>query len=141
MIIGDGPLKNEIQRIFPRAIMPGWLSTTELREKLRLARAFVLPSVWYEVGPIITLEAMAMGIPVIVSSATSYSEIISDGINGFLFEAGNVNELADKMKLLEDPQIAKRVGRASYESYWNNSHTLKDHIDQLLEIYDKILIT
>lgn len=46
----------------------------------------------------VTVEAMKMGVPVIGANCGGTSELINDGINGFLYKPGDVSDLADKMK-------------------------------------------
>lgn len=51
------------------------------------------PSIWFENGPTIALEAMAVGTPVIGSRVGNIAEIVDDGVNGRLVAAGDVEEL------------------------------------------------
>ena len=96
---------------------------------LKNALVLVLPSVWYEQFPMAALEGMALGVPLIVPNIGGWSSIVEDGENGFLFEPGNVNDLASKMKLLfNNPGLAVQMGlkgrrlveeRFSAENYYS----------------------
>jgi len=56
--------------------------------------ALLSPSLWFENGPTIALEAMAVGTPVIASRVGNLAELIEDGVNGRLVQAGAVPQLA-----------------------------------------------
>jgi glycosyltransferase involved in cell wall biosynthesis len=56
--------------------------------------ALLSPSLWFENGPTIALEAMAVGTPVIASRVGNLAELIEDGVNGRLLKAGDVRELS-----------------------------------------------
>jgi glycosyltransferase involved in cell wall biosynthesis len=56
--------------------------------------ALLSPSLWFENGPTIALEAMAVGTPIIASRVGNLAELIEDGVNGRLVEAGDVGGLA-----------------------------------------------
>ena len=58
----------------------------------------VVPSVWYENAPLVISIAQMFRIPVIASRLGGMAEMITDGINGFTFEMGNVSELAEKIQ-------------------------------------------
>ncbi len=73
---------------------------------------FVLPS-YFDPMPNAAIEAMGLGIPVVVSNSCGTSEIINDGKSGFVVPTGNVNELADRLiHLLRNPSLAKMIGSA-----------------------------
>jgi glycosyltransferase involved in cell wall biosynthesis len=55
------------------------------------------PSIWFENGPTIALEAMAVGTPIIASRVGNLAEIIDDGENGQLVEAGNIEQWSDAL--------------------------------------------
>ncbi len=78
---------------------------------LRNALCLVLPSEWYENFPVTVLEAFMASKPVVASRMGGLPYIVEDGRSGLLFEAGNVNELAQKIQILaEDPAAATRMG-------------------------------
>jgi len=116
-IAGDGPLYSELKRGSPENVsFVGWLDAGQLNEFYRKARFVVVPSKWFEVCPIVILEAMANGLPVIASKIGGLPEIVENGVTGFLFEPGNAKDLADKMKLLwEDINLCRRMGEAARE--------------------------
>jgi glycosyltransferase involved in cell wall biosynthesis len=60
--------------------------------------ALVVPSVWLETGPLVVLEAFAAGVAVIGSRLGGIAEMVRDGVDGLLFEAGNPKDLADKIQ-------------------------------------------
>ena len=77
------------------------------------ARFLVVPSKWFEGCPLVVLEAMSHGLPVIASRIGGLPEFVEDGVTGLLFEPGNASELADKIRLLwSDPELCRRMGAA-----------------------------
>lgn len=56
--------------------------------------ALLCPSMWFENGPTIALEAIAVGTPIIASRVGNLAEIVNDGINGQLVAPGNVEQWA-----------------------------------------------
>ena len=70
----------------------------------------VVPSVWWENSPLILLRALAHNVPVIVSNLGGMTEVIKDGENGFSFEAGNAESLAEVLRKLGDnPTILNKI--------------------------------
>ena len=59
-----------------------------------MANWLLSPSLCFENGPTIALEAMAVGTPIIATRVGNQAELITDGVNGRLVEAGNVSELS-----------------------------------------------
>jgi glycosyltransferase involved in cell wall biosynthesis len=75
------------------------------------ARMLVVPSVCYESFGLVIAEAMLQGRPVIGSRIGAIPEIIDDGVNGLLFEPGNTDELAEKIRYLWDrPDLCRQMG-------------------------------
>jgi glycosyltransferase involved in cell wall biosynthesis len=91
----------------------------------------VVPSRWYENSPNVILEAFATGTPVVVSALGGMAELVTDGVNGFHFEAGNVKALARVLqRFVDQPDLAARLGRATPPV-----KTVQKEIEELLLLY------
>ncbi|WP_345796645.1 glycosyltransferase family 4 protein [Castellaniella sp. MT123] len=90
-----------------------WPGHVPVRPWMERASVFVLPS-YREGVPLSTQEAMAMGRPVITTDVPGCRETVSDGVNGYLVPARDVDALADAMlRFLDDPGLIASMGRAS----------------------------
>jgi glycosyltransferase involved in cell wall biosynthesis len=79
----------------------------------RGASLFAMPS-FFDPYPLVTLEAMAFGLPVVTTAQMGTPEMIDDGVTGRLVAPGSVDELADAMvRLLQDPEAAALMGAAA----------------------------
>lgn len=100
-IIGDGELRNDLEaEIRRRGIggcvrLAGICTSSEIRDRLGRARAFVLPS-FAEGLPVVLMEALAMGRPVITTAIAGIPELV-DSQCGWLIPAGSEEALADAM--------------------------------------------
>ncbi|SRR6266542_2771516 len=94
----------------------GFRNQSELRKFYSAADLFVFPSERESWGLVLN-EAMCAGLPVIVSHAVgSGADLVQAGQNGFLFEAGNVDELTNCLReLLKSPDLRMRMGTRSRE--------------------------
>lgn len=90
-----------------------WYGHVPVAEHLRIASVYVLPS--YREGlPVSTMEAMAMGRPVITTDVPGCRETVVDGVNGFLVPANDAVRLAEKMIwFIENPFSITTMGAAS----------------------------
>jgi len=137
--VGDGPLLGEIQAMAGSIHCTGWLDRGGVDAMLRQARALVFPSTWFETGGLVVLEALARGIPVLVSRATAAADFVADGVNGFLIDPHDGLALQGHMQALTDDGEAGRMGRQAYERYWADPQTLDAHVTNLCLVYRTIL--
>jgi glycosyltransferase involved in cell wall biosynthesis len=131
-IVGDGPQRQELEVLAERIArgrieFAGYQWMERLLVTLQGARLVVLPSEWYENCPYAILEAFAVGKPVIASDIGGIPELVRDGQDGLLFEPGNVEMLADRIRLLlHDNDAVQRFGhsgrRKMEEKYGANLH-------------------
>jgi glycosyltransferase involved in cell wall biosynthesis len=75
-------------------------------EILRYSRFLILPALCYEGFPMVIREAFACGKPVIASKLGAMAELVEDGKTGLLFEPGNPEDLAEKIKWMLDNEDA-----------------------------------
>jgi GT2 family glycosyltransferase len=70
----------------------------------------VVPSVWIENSPFVIKEAFAAGVPVVASNLGGMAELVEDGRNGLLFEAGDAADLRRMIaRLLDEPLLLARL--------------------------------
>jgi len=139
IFIGNGPASEKIKEINPSIEITGWLSTSSLLEKYNSLRALIYPSLWYEVQPLVVLEALANGLPVVVPDNTASKELVEDEITGLWFKAGEKTDLVKKLKILNDVNYARKLGEKAYDIYWKNPFTVSIHTSNLMKIYETIL--
>jgi len=137
--VGDGPSKEQISSLNPKARITGWQSRPQVMAHLRSARCLVLSSLWYEAQPMVIAEAAAVGVPAIVPDRCAGSEMVENGVTGLWFRSGDYADLRDKMKIMADEETAARMGKAAYERHWRNPFTLEKHLDALERCYASIL--
>jgi colanic acid/amylovoran biosynthesis glycosyltransferase len=119
LLVGDGPLRGEIEDRINRAGLKGrvrvtgWLGATQVRDAIIASRALVLSS-FAEGLPIVLMEALAVGRPVIATYIAGIPELVEPGVSGWLVPAGSVDALAGAMRdaLQAAPAQLERMGRA-----------------------------
>lgn len=114
---GDGDASGVLERsrklgISDAVKMPGWITGPEKSRLLSEATIFVLPS-YFEGIPMGILEAMAAGLPVVSTTVGGIPETVTDGIEGYLVEPGDVSGLVAAItKLLLDYNLRQQMGAA-----------------------------
>jgi glycosyltransferase involved in cell wall biosynthesis len=73
----------------PRIVIGEGVAGVEVPALLAACDVLLCPSIWFENGPTVALEAMAVGTPIIASRVGNLPEIIDDGVNGQLVEPGD----------------------------------------------------
>jgi len=137
-IVGDGPLRAEVQAAALRTPGIEWLGYRPSGEVLDLiggAAVLVMPSIWYETFGRTIIEAFAKGTPVIASRLGAMAELVDAGRTGLLFEPGSAADLAACVdRLLADPEQCERLrleARREYEA----RYTAAANYRQLMAVY------
>jgi len=121
--------------VLDRVQFGGQVSQKELPGWYREADLFVSPS-HVDGTSVSLLEALASGLPVIVSDIPGNKEWVEDGINGWLFPDGNSSALADKIAtVLDQPERLVEVGRAGRRSVQERGDWVKNEA-LLLKTYE-----
>lgn len=103
LIIGDGPLKNNIieyineNKLNDSVRYEGWISHDKLPDYINKLKLLVIPS-YTESGPIIALEAMACGTPIIATRVGHILNMIKDGETGFVMDNNSPECIAQNVK-------------------------------------------
>ena len=143
VIVGDGPMRAEIERLIDgyglqgRVRITGYLSNQRVLEELLAARALVLPS-FAEGLPGVFFEAMALGRPVISTYIAAHPELIEAGVNGWLVPAGAVEPLVDAMAEVLASRAAnlEAMGRAGAKRV-AEQHNVYTEVAKLVELFTR----
>jgi glycosyltransferase involved in cell wall biosynthesis len=141
-IVGEGPLKNKLLSIGSEyGVYPGIIdflgSQNNIEQIYRLSDILVLTSD-REGTPNVVMEAMATGLPVVGTNVGGVSEILQDGSTGFLVEAGNINDIVEKMAILiDDYSLRQQMGYLG-RNYILENHSLEKFPHILTNFYSSI---
>lgn len=135
LVVGDGPVQTEAQKLLPQAYFTGFAQDKDLSRAYASSDIFLFPSHTETFGNV-TLEAMASGLPCIVADAIGSKSLVSNGENGYWAEKENESDFTEKLKLMiENPARRKEMGLKSrelaLEYKWDviNQGLLKNYVE------------
>jgi colanic acid/amylovoran/stewartan biosynthesis glycosyltransferase WcaL/AmsK/CpsK len=149
-IVGDGMLRNSLERLIEDTKsngfikLVGWKREGELIELLRQADILLAPSVTAEDGdqegiPVVLVDALARGLPVVSTQHSGIPELVQDGVSGFLVPERNVDALAEKLDyLIQHGEAWPEMGRAG-RSFVEQHYDINLLNDRLVGIYRRLL--
>lgn len=128
ILCGDGHLRKELEQLVKKMSLEkyvrftGFVSNEEKIDYLSLADALIVPSIVIQSGeteglPVVILEGLAAGKPIIASDVSGVKDVIKNGYNGFLVEQKNSDQIADKvLELLGDDELRVRFSKNALET-------------------------
>jgi colanic acid/amylovoran biosynthesis glycosyltransferase len=146
LIIGDGPLRAQLEELARKlGIMnvvrfAGWETRPEVVRALSQADILLAPSVTSESGdqegtPVVIMEALACGVPVVSTLHAGIPEVVDNGVTGFLVPERQPQALAVALeRLVRDPELRASMG-ARGRAAMRNRHDIRTLNENLLEIY------
>lgn len=144
VIAGEGPLRPALEAEVARKKLQqvtfrGQLSASETREAMKQAGFLVLPSLWFEGFPMVMVESLACGTPVLGSRLGAMEEIIADGRTGLHFTPGDSADLAQKAEWAwNHPVQLATMGREARRDY-ETLYTADTNYSHLMAIYQNAL--
>ena len=115
-IVGDGPDREQVERrahelgVVRDCLFLGYQE--DVARFFAVFDAFVLSSV-NEGTPVVAIEALAAGRPVVATRVGGVPDVVSDGVDGFLVEPGDTEALAERLERLAlDPELRREMGEA-----------------------------
>ncbi len=122
VVLGDGPERGKVEQrraalgLEGSVHLPGFKQYPDLPTYYGLARGFILPSTSEQWGLVVN-EAMASGLPALVSHACGSAELVRDGESGYRFDPESVADVARAMvELTRDGQRGLAMGAAAREA-------------------------
>jgi len=140
-IAGDGPLQSYVRErvaAIGNAEYLGACEQSQITELLKQAAFLIFPSRWYEGMPMIVLEAMACGTPVVAFGLGSLNDLIVDGLNGVKLPLRSGDALAD---FLDNPRSLGNMARLrpTTRAQFEQHFTADLNYELLLTIYKEAL--
>ncbi|MBE6485577.1 MAG: glycosyltransferase [Methanosphaera stadtmanae] len=140
-IIGKGYDEEEFKSISKdddRIIFHGFIENKNIRKYYEMSNLLVIPSICYDNSPLVIYESFSTGTPVIGSNIGGIPELIEEEYNGFLFDAGNINSLKEKLvKVINDKELLKNLEINAYETLPKNSMDIM--VKKIIEQYNKVV--
>jgi glycosyltransferase involved in cell wall biosynthesis len=138
-VVGDGSLAERVSGAVERLSGVEWMGHVpeeQVTELMKDAAFLVFPSTWYEVFPLVIVEAFATGLPVLASDIGNMSSLIDHGHTGLHFRPGDGEDLAVQVGwVLSHPDELSRMrreARAEFEAKYTAEH----NYEKLMEIYE-----
>ncbi len=119
VLVGDGEMRSQVEALIAAyglqncVSITGWASSEVVKTQLLKAQALVLPS-FAEGLPVVIMEALALGRPVITTSIAGIPELVETVVNGWLVVPGSVESLVNAMRAALDTSPAEQetMGKA-----------------------------
>lgn len=141
-IIGDGPLKDLVEKCasrYPHIEFVGFKDKEYIINVLKNSRCVIFPSIWYEGLPLSIIEALSTGTPIIISNLPPFKELIRDGYTGFHFINGCAEDLAQKIKQMDDNIDSFGHLYLNARKTYLEKYTPEINYDQLINIYQNVI--
>lgn len=145
LIVGHGPLKDNLIKYTKKLGVKKYVTFTGKISEKKLCciynscSLFVLPSI-VELQGIVVLEAMACGKPIIVakSKTSAAPEFVKEGVNGFIFNPDDKNDLANKiLKIITNKNLKLNMGKMSLKLV--KKHNIENSTNKLEKVYSNLL--
>ena len=149
-VVGDGPLKITLKGLIEElnignnVKLLGWKQQEEILELMKNTDILIAPSVVSEDGdeegiPVVLMEALAQGIPVLSTQHSGIPEVVEDGKSGFLVPERDVDALAEKLVFfIEHPESWTKMGQAGRE-YVEKCYNIDTLNDKLVDLYQHLI--
>ncbi len=119
LFIGDGVCRKQVEAAIDMAGLRGHIRITgfvrDVRPFVAQCHVMVLCSVAVETFSMAALESMAMGRPVVMTRIGGAAEQVDPGVNGFLYDAGDVTQLTDRLREVWQRNRGHEMGEAARE--------------------------
>lgn len=142
LVIGDGPMREELQRTAEREGLQlnfaGRVQNEAIPELLNTAHAFFLPTT-HEGSPKALYEAMACGLPVVSTNVVGVKPAFEHGVEGCQHDSDDIAGMSESLRnLIEEPERARAMGEKGRSRVVEN-FSIQRAIDREVELFRRVL--
>ena len=142
LIVGDGPAMDELKQLTRSlkaeedVIFVGTVSYEEIRHYYKMAYVFTIASTTETFG-IVTIEALASGIPVVAIKAPGAVDILTDGLDGLLVD-DDVEKFANALeKIIKEPELREKLSRGALKT--SEKYSINKISERMLNLYREVI--
>ena len=143
VLVGDGELRAPIEEAIKSDKLEdsieifGWATQAQVKEQILASRAMILPS-FAEGLPVVLMESLALGRPVISTYVAGIPELVIPGESGWLVPAGSVEALVNTMKtVLETPVSELEAMGKKGANYVKQHHNIITEAEKLMQLFEE----
>jgi len=142
LIVGDGPVMDELKQLVRTleveedVIFTGNVDYKDIKNYYNIAYTFVIASTT-EVNPLVIIEALASGIPVLAIKAMGAVDILTDGLDGLLVD-NDIEKLADALeKIIKEPELREKLSLGALKT--SKKYSIDTISERMLNLYREII--
>ena len=142
LIVGNGPAMDELQQLTRTlkleedVIFAGTVSYEEIQHYYKMAYVFTIASTTETFG-IVTIEALASGVPVVAVKAPGAVDILTDGLDGMLVD-DDVEKIANALnKIIREPELRERLSRGALKT--SEKYSINKISERMLNLYREVI--
>jgi len=143
-ITGGGPEKENLERLIKQLKLEknvsfiGQIPNKEIERYYKISNILIVPSICEEVFPLVGIEAMSVGRPVIGTRVGGIPEWLDDGKTGFLVDPGNSAQIAEKViQLFSNRKLMDKMGENGRKKA--EQLDIKNHIKEIEIVYQEVI--
>lgn len=144
MLVGDGPLRSEIEDLISQFNLQdyleitGWASSDQVQEYIIKSRALVLPS-FAEGLPVVIMESFALNRPVLSTYVAGIPELVTPGECGWLVPAGSLEALTTTLQTVLETPVSQleQMGQIGYQRVQEQHNVLKE-AQKLAKLFESV---
>ena len=143
-ITGGGPEKENLEELIKKYKLEknvsfiGQIPNKEIERYYKISNILIVPSICEEVFPLVGIEAMSVGRPVIASRVGGIPEWLNDGETGFLVDPGNSAQITEKViKLFSNRRLMEKMGENGRKKA--EQFDIKKHIKEIEIVYQEVI--
>lgn len=139
LVAGEGRYGSYVRKLAkdcPNIVFLNWLPYDQLEGLYRGAVALIIPSLYYDISPLVIIEAFKHKIPVIARNLGGMPEIVAESRGGFLYDTEE-DLIAAMDQLLSNPSHRDNLGQRGFETY-KQKWTVEAHLQGYFSIIEHI---